>query len=537
MILRINKIAGLVLITTCIVLTASVTSFNKIANAAENGQAQGINIGEQHNNVTLAGSAPTDEQIFNVIKGKMDAMYAQQNCVILASSTPTNSLPLVISSNMATKVAETITTNTLIKEQIKKQKIAEYKKAYNTDTVPAAVNDKINTAVDNMTQEELDAVKPIVVKGVAAQVESLSGQNVPIYAYKAVDKTDMTTVKDQGYFVGGQAGYAVMEKQGKPVVISGSTLDSGIVGQLVSALVDKSGIGETISGVTDKLDDLSDSMDDLTDSLDDKNDDVNDAWDKVFDRFDNDEGWGKRDGYIYYYDSDGVSLKGVQKIKGKIYYFNRIDGAMETGWQIVDGKKCYFHKKKGYQLFNKWIQDGEDKYFVGEDGAVKKMKWVNDGGKSYYLKADGKMTKDWLKIEDNWYLFNKDGSMVTSAWKLSKDKWYYIKDDGKVANDWLQLGDKWYYFKDPSGAMQTGWFRADGSWYCTNDDGSMKKGWAYSPDGWCYLDDVNGKMKKNEWVTVDGAKYYFNINGVMVTGSRYIEGTKYIFNSDGKLSN
>ena len=47
---------------------------------------------------------------------------------------------------------------------------------------------------------------------------------------------------------------------------------------------------------------------------------------------------------------------------------------------------------------------------------------------------------------------------------------------------------------------------------------------------------LTGKMKKNEWVTVDGKSYYFNINGIMVTGSRYIDGTKYVFNSDGSLS-
>jgi glucan-binding YG repeat protein len=304
----------------------------------------------------------------------------------------------------------------------------------------------------------------------------------------------------------------------------------------IGNLIDKSGVGNAISGVTDGLNNVSDSLNDLTDSLDDKSDDVDDAWDKVFDRFDNSEGWGKRDGYIYYYDKDGVSLKGVQKIKGKTYYFNRIDGAMETGWQIVDGKRCYFDKKKGYELFNQWIQDNEDKYFVGEDGPVKKMQWVNDGGKSYYLKADGKMTKDWLKIEDYWYYFNKDGSMATSAWKWSSGKWYYLKDSGQAANDWTQIGDKWFCFEDPSGEMQTGWFRANGSWYCTNDDGSMKTGWAYSSDGWSYLDEVSGKMKKNEWVTVDGKSYYFNINGIMVTGSRYINGTKYVFNSDGSLS-
>jgi len=304
----------------------------------------------------------------------------------------------------------------------------------------------------------------------------------------------------------------------------------------IGNIIDKSGLGNAISGVTDGLNNVSDSLNDLTDSLNDKSDDVDDAWDKVFDRFDNGEGWGKRDGYIYYYDKDGVSLKGVQKINGKTYYFNRIDGAMEKEWQIVDGKRCYFDKKKGYQLFNQWVQDNDDFYFLDEKGEAKKMKWVNDDGKSYYLKADGKMTRDWLKIEDYWYYFNKDGSMATSTWKWSDGNWYYLKDNGEAANNWLQLGDAWYCFKDPSGTLQTGWFRANGSWYCANEDGSMKTGWADSKDGVCYLDDTNGKMKKNEWITVDGKKYYFNINGIMVTGSRYIDGTKYIFNSDGSLS-
>ena len=263
----------------------------------------------------------------------------------------------------------------------------------------------------------------------------------------------------------------------------------------ISNLLDASGVSDTIGGVTDSLNNLSDSLNDLTDSLNDKNTDADNAWDKVINRFDNSEGWGQKDGYIYYYDKDGVSLKGVQKIDDKTYYFNRIDGAMETGWQIVDGKKCYFDKKKGYELFTQWVQDNDDRYFVGEDGAVKKMEWVNDGGKNYYLKADGKMTMDWFKIEDYWY-----------------------------------------YFKDPSGALQTGWFRANDNWYCANDDGTMKTGWADSSDGLCYLDDVNGQMKKNEWVTVDGKSYYFNINGIMITGSRYIDGIKYIFNSDGSLS-
>ena len=456
MIRKIKKIIGLVLIATCIASIVPGTPFNEITNAAENEQAQEINIEGQRNSVTLAnGDAnPTDEQIFYLIKAKLDAMYAQQNCVVLASPTPVKSVLLSINSDIANKMATSIVTNSFIKEQIKNQKMEEFKKKNNTDTVPDAVKNQINTAVDSMTQEQLDAVKPTIIKAVLSKIENVGIKSVPIYGYKAVDKNDMTTVKDQGYFVGGKVGYVIMEKQGKPIVISASALDNTIVGKLISEIKDKfqnlgGKITDLVGEVTGSINDLSDSLDDLTDRLNDKNDDVDDAWDKVFDRFDNDKGWGKKDGYTYYYDKDGVSLKGAQKINGKTYYFNRIDGAMETGWQIVDGKKCYFDKAKRYQLFTQWVQDNEDRYFLGEDGAVKKMQWVNDGGISYYLKADGKMTKDWFKIEDYWYYFNKDGKMATSTWKWSDGKWYYLKDNGQVANDWLQLGTNWYYFKDP----------------------------------------------------------------------------------------
>lgn len=302
-------------------------------------------------------------------------------------------------------------------------------------------------------------------------------------------------------------------------------------------------IGNNIGGVvTDAIDDitgvigdLADAIEDLKDDLKDKNDDVNDAWDKVFDRFDNDEGWGHRDGYTYYYDEDGISLKGVQNIAGKTYYFNRIDGAMETGWQVVDGKRCYFDKNKGYQLFNQWVQDSDSWYYLGPQGSVIKSEWLNKNGIWYYMKADGKMTTGWMKVDDNWYLFNSDGSMVSNSWKWDNDSWYYLKDNGAAATNWNYINGSWYCFKDPSASMQTGWFRNDGNWYCSDSNGVMMTGWAYSSDGWSYLDESTGIMKKNEWVKSNGNWYYFNVNGIMVTGKRYINGTKYVFNSNGTL--
>lgn len=278
----------------------------------------------------------------------------------------------------------------------------------------------------------------------------IEAKNIPVYKYSITNEGNTI---GQGFIIGGLLGLVF------------NTIDT--------YLNITSKVSNTIDNITNGIDRLSDSLDDFVDSIKDKSDDVDNAWDKVLDRFDNDEGWKTHDDYKYYYDKNGVSLKGVHKIDDKTYYFNRIDGAMETGWQIVDGKKCYFDKKKGYELFNQWVKDEDDWYYVGEDGAVKKMEWINYDGKYYYLKADGKMTKDWFKVDEYWYYFNEDGSMVTSTWKQSNGKWYYLKDNGEAANDWLNLGSKWYYFKYPSGEMQKGWFRANGNWYYANEDGSI----------------------------------------------------------------
>lgn len=407
---------------------------------------------------------------------------------------------------------------------------------------------KPENVVNAMTEEQIDQVRPLICNAVYSTIINLNGQKVPIYPY-AVLKDGQTI--DKGFFVGGIVGAAIMQaNNGKPIYISNENVSNltdeikeqilskikNNIQSLIGTIIKDTGIGDIVDDVTDTIDNLADAIDDLADSIKDKADDIDDAWDKVFDRFDNEEGWGKRDGYTYYYDEDGIALRGVQNIDGKTYYFNRIDGAMETGWQIVDGKRCYFDKDKGYQLFLQWVQDGDDWYFLSDEGPVKKSEWVNDNGKYYYLKSDGKMTKNWLKIDDNWYYFNEiTGEKETSKWKYSSDKWYYLTEDGKAANDWTYINNNWYYFRENSCAMESGWFRADGSWYYADSTGAMKTGWVYGDDGWYYLDDSTGKMKKNEWVYSDGNWYYFNVNGKMVTKSRYIDGVKYNFNSDGRM--
>ncbi|HCW54015.1 MAG TPA: PspC family transcriptional regulator [Clostridium sp.] len=544
MIKRVKKTCSLILLATAITSIVPTGLMNTAANAAIS----------SNSNERTAG-AYTDEQILGILTNSINNIYTAKypGCTV-EIGLPLN-FPLKLDSNMEKIIATQVCSNDeTVKKLLIKQKVTEIEKQYGSKLPQEEINKMINqvvNGVNSMTSEQVNSVRPDVEKVVVQIIDDqYNGKPVTVYNYKVMVGTEE---KDQGFFVAGQLGGLYYELEKKPLMVSGTELNTTIKNKITQAIKKNLGaiiastgikdiindVKDTVNDVTDAIGDLSDSLDDLADSLHDKSDDVDDAWDKVFDRFDNEPGWGKRDGYIYYYDEDGISLKGPQTIEGKTYYFNRIDGAMETGWQIVDGKRCYFDKKKGYELFSQWVQDGDDWYFLSADGAVEKSKWLNYGPNWYYLKADGKMAKGWLKIDDYWYYLNSgNGAMAYSQWILYDDnsKWRYVTGNGAAANDWEYINGNWYHFKKESAQMETGWFRADGNWYYADSNGAMQTGWVSCKDGWCYLDTSSGKMKKNEWAYSNGNWYYFNVNGIMVTGKRYIDGTKYIFNSDGTLA-
>ncbi|KFX53705.1 collagenolytic protease, partial [Clostridium botulinum] len=130
------------------------------------------------------------------------------------------------------------------------------------------------------------------------------------------------------------------------------------------------------STITDDLDDIVEDVDKISNSITDLFDDLDESTDELFDKINKDEGWDKNDGYVYYYDEDGIKYRGVNEIKGKDYYFNSVVGAMETGWQIVDGKECYFSPKKGYQLYSQWKKDVDKIYCLIDKGENRKTQWA-----------------------------------------------------------------------------------------------------------------------------------------------------------------
>ncbi len=180
-------------------------------------------------------------------------------------------------------------------------------------------------------------------------------------------------------------------------------------------------------------------------------------------------GWVEDGSDWYYYDENGNTVTGWEKINGKWYYFTEEDGKMVTGWQQINGK---------------W-------YYMNENGAMV-TGWNLIDGNWYYMNSDGVMLTGWQQINGKWYYFNVAGKMVT-GWAHINGAWYYFNSNGVMLTGWQAINGKWYYFNQ-WGKMATGWIYIDGKWYYTNSNGEMLTG----------TQKINGKT------------YKFNASGVWV---------------------
>lgn len=205
---------------------------------------------------------------------------------------------------------------------------------------------------------------------------------------------------------------------------------------------------------------------------------------------------------------------------------------------------------------NGWVTEGGAIRYVDGSGNYVRNAWRDSDGKRYYLDEDGKAAEDtWV---DSLYYVDKDGLTVKNAWRYEdgsnrekEEGWYYLGKNGKVeADGWRTIDGEKYSF-DKNGKMRTGWHYENGDIYYLGNEGNAKKGWlCLEYDGknppkegrlsegyedgaeggsWFYF-QATGKAKRSlsgdyEPVTIDGRKYYFDSNGVMLTGWHAVRAT------------
>lgn len=202
--------------------------------------------------------------------------------------------------------------------------------------------------------------------------------------------------------------------------------------------------------------------------------------------------------------------------------------ATSSGWAEEDGSWVYLDSD-GDRVTDSWKKSGDNWFYLDSDGELVEETWIDD---TYYVNEEGAM------LTEQWIYADEDNSPV------DEEGWFYLGSNGKIVTDgWKQIGDEYYYFDD-DGLMATGWhFDDDDTYYLGNEnDGARKIGWLcleYDTDdepeegdvssettagdgaSWFYFQS-NGKMVQADSdytsKTINGSKYYFDVNGVMMDG-------------------
>ncbi|WP_034450008.1 leucine-rich repeat domain-containing protein [Butyrivibrio sp. AE2032] len=138
-----------------------------------------------------------------------------------------------------------------------------------------------------------------------------------------------------------------------------------------------------------------------------------------------------------------------------------------------------------------------------------------------------------IRKTDNGYM-DKYINVRVGWFSLGNGKWMFFDNDGKVFYNKIATVDGHKYAFDDQGVMITGWAKFNNKWYFFNKSGIMATGWLNNNNKWFYLSS-DGSMVTG-WQKIGGKWYFFNSEGAMVTGWKQIEGYYYFFKSDGSMA-
>ncbi len=222
----------------------------------------------------------------------------------------------------------------------------------------------------------------------------------------------------------------------------------------------------------------------------------------------------------YYFQSSGKAYKtsgetSFKTINGKKYAFDS-EGRMLYGWVNLNS---------GRETGDQAYQTAD--YYCGtpDDGAR-----VDNDWRKLYISQPGPDSED----DEYWFYFGANGKkVVNNEKKKINGKYYAFDENGVMQSKWyidtptvVASEFKGYYSDADSGARQKGWFQAVPSKNVNpgqNADDEVK--WYYG--------NTNGTLVTSEVKSINGKKYAFNDEGVMMSGLWKLA---YVQNADGTYS-
>ncbi|SFC14283.1 dextransucrase [Streptococcus gallolyticus] len=207
----------------------------------------------------------------------------------------------------------------------------------------------------------------------------------------------------------------------------------------------------------------------------------------------------------YYFDDNGVAVKGAQTINGQQLYFDE-NGVQAKGVFVTneDGTRSYYDAKSGEKFVGDFFTTGDNHwYYADENGNLATGSQVIRGQKLYFaadgLQAKGIFTTD---AEGNRHFYDPDsGDLAENKFIADGDDWYYFDETGHVVTGEQVINGEHLYF-DENGVQAKGVF-------VTDDNGNKR-----------YYDAQTGEMVVNQTLTVDGVEYTFGADGVAVVNTQ-----------------
>ena len=231
--------------------------------------------------------------------------------------------------------------------------------------------------------------------------------------------------------------------------------------------------------------------------------------------------WQSVGGKRYYFDAQGVAVKGACAIDGKLYLFG--EDAVQyarPGWIQWDDGTWSLLNGDGSACIGWYKYAGRDWYYFSPETG-RSLRWEQKiDGQLYFFNGASVMITGWHQFKDgSWALYRDSGAARKGWYKYAGRDWYYFSpEDGHSARWFQEIDGQFYYFKGNS-VMKTGWQQwKDGTWSLFTASGAAKKGWyLYNKRDWYYFSPETGCSLRGEQL-IDGRYYYLKGNSVMKTG-------------------
>ena len=230
---------------------------------------------------------------------------------------------------------------------------------------------------------------------------------------------------------------------------------------------------------------------------------------------------------IYYYDNNGVQVRGLTEIDGKTYYF---DWNMYVDSMVkIDDMLYYFGQDGTMQAQHSTSEDGwmeveGDKYYI-KNGDIVRGEFVTEGEYTYYFDHNGVMCRnqevyqyDYEAQKDKYYRVDEDGHLIKGWYTGEYNDTYYYDNNGVQARGLTEINGKTYYFN--RNMYVDSMVEIDDMLYYFGQDGTMQAQHPLSEDGWMEMNGnqyyiKNGDIVRDEFVTEGEFTYYFDYRGVM----------------------